>query len=103
MKVVAYVARRSAATDDRQAGVAATRLTAWTSRCPNRKRGWRETSSVTRRSMFEFAGGEPAFLALATAHHQRCLEDPVLSHPFEHPENPEHIARLADHWAEVFG
>jgi len=53
--------------------------------------------------MFEFAGGEPAFLALATAHHQRCLEDPVLSHPFGHPENPEHIARLADYWAEVFG
>jgi hemoglobin len=53
--------------------------------------------------MFEFAGGEPAFVALATAHHQRCLEDPVLSHPFEHPENLEHIARLADYWAEVFG
>ncbi len=53
--------------------------------------------------MFEFAGGEPAFAALATAHHRRCLDDPVLSHPFSHPGNPEHVARLADYWAEVFG
>ncbi len=53
--------------------------------------------------MFEFAGGDPAFVALATAHHQRCLEDPVLSHPFSHPGNPDHVARLADYWAEVFG
>lgn len=53
--------------------------------------------------MFEFAGGEPAFLALATAHHQRCLEDPVLEHPFSHPGQPDHILRLASYWAEVFG
>ncbi|MGH2595539.1 MAG: group II truncated hemoglobin [Actinomycetota bacterium] len=53
--------------------------------------------------MFEFAGGEPAFLALATAFHRRCLEDPVLEHPFSHPGNPEHIQRLADYWGEVFG
>ncbi len=53
--------------------------------------------------MFEFAGGEPAFLALAAAHHQRCLDDPILSHPFSHPGNPEHVQRLADYWAEVFG
>jgi hemoglobin len=26
--------------------------------------------------------GEPAFLALAAAHHARCLADPELSHPF---------------------
>jgi hemoglobin len=53
--------------------------------------------------MFEFAGGEQAFLALATAHHQRCLEDPVLNHPFSHPGHPEHVKRLATYWAEVFG
>jgi hemoglobin len=47
-------------------------------------------------------GSDAAFLALATAHHQRCLEDPVLSHPFSHPENAEHVARLANYWAEVF-
>ncbi len=63
----------------------------------------RETLSVTRPSMFEFAGGEPAFRALATAHHQRCLQDPVLNHPFSHPGNPQHVKRLADYWAEVFG
>jgi hemoglobin len=53
--------------------------------------------------MFEFAGGMPAFLALAAATHQRCLEDPVLNHPFSHPGNPDHIERLADYWAEAFG
>lgn len=53
--------------------------------------------------MFEFAGGSPAFLALATAFHERCLADPVLAHPFSHPGNPHHVERLADYWAEVFG
>jgi len=53
--------------------------------------------------MFEFAGGESAFLALAAAHHQRCLDDPVLAHPFSHPGNPSHVERLADYWAEAFG
>jgi hemoglobin len=53
--------------------------------------------------MFEFAGGTPAFSALAAAHHRRCLDDPVLSHPFSHPGNPEHVERLADYWAEGFG
>jgi hemoglobin len=53
--------------------------------------------------MFEFAGSQPAFLALAEAHHRRCLEDPVLNHPFSHPGNPQHVERLADYWVEVFG
>lgn len=42
-------------------------------------------------------------LALAAAHHERCLRDPELSHPFSHMENPEHVQRLADYWSEVFG
>jgi hemoglobin len=58
---------------------------------------------VRRPSIYQFAGGEAAFLALATAHHQRCLQDPVLSHPFSHPGHPDHIQRLASYWAEVFG
>ncbi len=58
---------------------------------------------MTRSSIFEFAGGEPAFLALAAAHHQRCLDDPVLNHPFSHPGHPDHLQRLASYWAEVFG
>jgi hemoglobin len=63
----------------------------------------RDTSLVERPSMFEFAGGSSAFLALAKAFHRRCLEDPVLSHPFSHPGNPHHVERLAEYWAEVFG
>jgi hemoglobin len=59
---------------------------------------------MSRPSVFEFAGGEPAFLALATAHHERCLQDPVLNHPFSHEGGqPDHLQRLAAYWAEVFG
>ena len=59
------------------------------------------TPTVT---LFEFAGGEPAFLALARAHHARCLADPDLNHPFSHADqNPAHIERLGAYWAEVMG
>jgi hemoglobin len=59
---------------------------------------------TARPSLFDFAGGEPAFLALATAHHARCLADPELNHPFSHADlNPEHVRRLATYWAEVMG
>jgi hemoglobin len=58
---------------------------------------------MTRPSMYEFAGGQAAFRALATAHHARCLADPVLAHPFSHVGHPQHVERLADYWAEVFG
>jgi hemoglobin len=61
-------------------------------------------AALVQPSLFEFAGGEDAFLALATAHHKRCLEDPELNHPFSHPDqNPDHVARLAAYWAEVLG
>jgi hemoglobin len=63
----------------------------------------REQASSARPSMYEFAGGEPAFLALAKAFHARCLADPVLEHPFSHPGNPEYVERLADYWSEVLG
>jgi hemoglobin len=57
-----------------------------------------------RPTLYEFAGGEPAFLALAAAHHARCLADPELNHPFSHPgQHPEHVMRLAAYWAEVMG
>jgi len=57
-----------------------------------------------RTTLFEFAGGEPAFLALATAHHARCLADPELNHPFSHGDlDPRHVERLAAYWAEVMG
>ena len=58
---------------------------------------------MTRPTIYEFAGGDAAFRALATAHHQRCLDDPVLNHPFSHPGHPHHVARLGAYWAEVFG
>jgi hemoglobin len=57
-----------------------------------------------RPSLFEFAGGEPAFLALAAAHHARCVADSELNHPFSHPDqHPQHVERLAAYWAEVTG
>jgi hemoglobin len=58
---------------------------------------------LSRPSIFEFAGGEQAFRALAAAHHERCLADPVLNHPFSHPGHPQHVERLASYWAEVLG
>jgi hemoglobin len=58
---------------------------------------------MTRPTIYEAAGGAPAFLALATDFHARCLADPVLEHPFSHTGNPEHVQRLADYWGEVLG
>jgi len=57
-----------------------------------------------RPTLYEFAGGAPAFLALAAAHHVRCLADPELNHPFsKQDQNPQHVERLAAYWAEVMG
>jgi hemoglobin len=54
--------------------------------------------------IFTRAGGEAAFLRLARAHHQRCLADPELAHPFSHGDlHPQHVERLAAYWGEVFG
>ena len=53
--------------------------------------------------MYEFAGGEDAFLALAAAHHERCRQEPEISHAFSHGFNPRHVENLAAYWAEVFG
>jgi len=58
---------------------------------------------MDRPSIHEFVGGDEAFLAFTTAFHARCLTDPVLEHPFSHPGNPDHVERLAEYWAEVFG
>jgi hemoglobin len=55
-------------------------------------------------TLYEFAGGGAAFLALAKAHHARCLADPELNHPFSHDDqHPQHVERLAAYWAEVMG
>lgn len=58
---------------------------------------------MARSSIFEFAGGEAAFLSLAAATHERCLQDPELNHPFSHGVNPAHLEHLAAYWGEVFG
>ena len=54
-------------------------------------------------SLFEQAGGATAMLALAAAHHKRCVEDPELNHPFSHPLSPMHVERLAWYWSEALG
>jgi hemoglobin len=57
-----------------------------------------------RPTLYEFSGGEAALLALARAHHARCLADPELNHPFSHDDqHPQHVERLAAYWAEVMG
>src|SRR5205823_5722765 len=62
-----------------------------------------ESRSV-RQSLYEAAGGEEGMLALAAAHHARCLADPELNHPFSHPDqDPRHVERLAAYWGEVLG
>jgi hemoglobin len=58
---------------------------------------------MARPSIYEVAGGEEAFVALAAATHERCLQDPELNHPFSHHVRPGHAERLAYYWAEVLG
>jgi hemoglobin len=58
---------------------------------------------VTRPSIYEFAGGHDAFIALAAAVTERCIEDPELNHAFSHGLSPRHNENLAAYWAEVFG
>jgi len=55
-------------------------------------------------TLYEFAGGSEAIVALARAHHARCLADPELNHPFsKEDQHPEHVERLAAYWSEVLG
>lgn len=54
-------------------------------------------------SIYEAAGGEGTFIALAHAWHRRCLADPVVSHAFAHGYHPQHSERLAAYWAEALG
>lgn len=55
-------------------------------------------------TVYEAAGGYDGLLRLAHAWHERCLADPVASHPFGHPgQHPQHLERLATYWAEALG
>jgi hemoglobin len=56
-----------------------------------------------RLTLYEFAGGDAAWLTFAHALHQRCLDDPELNHPFSHSLDPLHLEHLASYLAEVFG
>lgn len=57
-----------------------------------------------RPSLFSFAGGADAMSRLVSAHHQRCLADDALNHPFTGPGlHPEHLSRLAAYLGEVLG
>lgn len=55
-------------------------------------------------TIYEAAGGAEGMLALARAWHERCLADPVVSHPFSHPgQHPLHLQRLGAYWGEALG
>jgi hemoglobin len=62
-----------------------------------------DETETDRPSLYEYAGGRHAFLALASALHDRCLADPVLEHPFSHTGDPKHIEHLADYLGEALG
>lgn len=54
-------------------------------------------------SIYEAAGGQQAFLALAHAWHARCLADPIVAHAFSHGYHAQHCERLGAYWAEALG
>ena len=58
---------------------------------------------MTRPTLYEFAGGHEAMLALAIACTERCMQDPELNHAFSHGTSPNHDEHLAAYWAEVLG
>lgn len=58
---------------------------------------------MSRLSLYEFAGGREAFIALAAATTERCLADAELNHAFSHGLSPRHNENLAAYWAEVLG
>lgn len=59
---------------------------------------------MERESIYDYVGGEAAFLRLVDALHVRCIADPVLNHPFDRPGlKPDHLERLARYLGEVFG
>ena len=58
---------------------------------------------MTKPSLYEFAGGHDAFLALAAAVTERCIADPELNHAFSHGMSRNHNENLAAYWEEVLG
>ena len=63
-----------------------------------------DVTAGERPTPYDAVGGDDAFLAVARAHHRRCLADPELEHPFSGSDlHPQHVERLAAYWAEVLG
>lgn len=54
-------------------------------------------------SLYEYAGGHDAFLALAAAVTERCIADAELNHAFSQGLSRNHNENLAAYWEEVFG
>ena len=58
---------------------------------------------MSRPSIYEAVGRHEAFLALAAAVTERCIEDPELNHAFSDVLSHNHNENLAAYWEEVFG
>lgn len=58
--------------------------------------------NTTPPSLFDWAGGEPAFKRLFARFYERVAADPVLA-PIFADMNPQHAAHVADFVSEVFG
>jgi hemoglobin len=61
------------------------------------------TTAPTTTTIFEYAGGAPAWQRLAEAQYRRCLTDPVLIELFGTEGRPGHADHLAAWLGEVFG
>src|SRR5260370_11223216 len=63
--------------------------------------GWHaKTIGVSPPSVYDFAGGDDAFLALAPAHQERRLKEPGISLPFSHGFHAPLGEKCAFYWSE---
>lgn len=53
--------------------------------------------------MYEAAGGDEGLFRLASAWHNRVMDDDVVGHAFSHGLHPQHTERLAAYWGEALG
>lgn len=58
---------------------------------------------MQRSSIYEAAGGMPAFRRLAAAWHDLAVAAPLVGHAFSHGYRDDHEERLAAYLSEVFG
>jgi hemoglobin len=55
------------------------------------------------RTIYEAAGAASGMRRLASAWHERVMQDEVVSHAFSHGFEPDHVERLAAYWTEALG